>query len=270
MLFSLLFHLLFTWSVFDIYFTSPVVHPGRHFGLNDTYMVLPSQGIPKAKWGPNPWASWKQNDPIVFGSDSQSEAKDQPHDPTDPSSLTADQLDELIAEGGENADAMLQMLVQKSKDNERVRVGGFMNMEVYRDLQPPAKRLVLLVGDGLRADTLFKHHPWASLPAWAQQDLKDQVGSGHRQLTDYASALLTDKKTELDAESVPSKSESLLFDLHTAAPFLNNVACERGAWGLSHTRVPTESRPGHVALIAGMYEDVSAVTKGTLLRSYIT
>ncbi|KAL4744488.1 hypothetical protein BDW72DRAFT_208972 [Aspergillus terricola var. indicus] len=94
--------------------------------------------------------------------------------------------------------------------------------------EPPAKRLVLYVGCGLRADKAFQFFPDPSTPA----------------------------------------NDSSAQDVVPMAPFLRSRVLEHGTFGVSHTRVPTESRPGHVALIAGLYEDVAAVTTGLKLNPW--
>ena len=91
----------------------------------------------------------------------------------------------------------------------------------------PAQRLVLFVGDGLRADKAFQSFPDPS----------------------------------------PSNRDASTADVpRPLMPFLRSRVEKHGTFGVSHTRVPTESRPGHVALIAGLYEDVSAVMTGWKLN----
>lgn len=82
------------------------------------------------------------------------------------------------------------------------------DLSPLRDLDnPPAKRLVLIVSDGLRAESFFHSNC-------------------------------------------------------NRTPFLKSLILDKALIGISHTHVPTESRPGHVALIAGVYEDPSSLFKG--------
>ncbi|KAJ3102154.1 hypothetical protein HK100_004415, partial [Physocladia obscura] len=70
----------------------------------------------------------------------------------------------------------------------------------------------------------------------------------------------TDSPFHIAADGL--RADKLFENQISRAPFLQNIVLNEGTWGISRTRVPTESRPGHVALIAGFYEDVSAVMHG--------
>lgn len=78
--------------------------------------------------------------------------------------------------------------------------------------------------------------------------------------------LRADKAFQFFPDPSRSANETAAQEPRPLAPFLRSRVLEHGTFGVSHTRVPTESRPGHVALIAGLYEDVAAVTTGWKLN----
>uniref|UniRef100_A0A182M7J9 GPI ethanolamine phosphate transferase 1 n=1 Tax=Anopheles culicifacies TaxID=139723 RepID=A0A182M7J9_9DIPT len=106
----------------------------------------------------------------------------------------------------------------ESESLKQIAAGTYARMDPNRHLmnglpdgaehnQPPADRLVLFVGDGLRAESFLKYNL-------------------------------------------------------NRTTYLRNILVNRGVFGISNTRVPTESRPGHAALLGGVYEDPSAVFRG--------
>uniref|UniRef100_F1KUM5 GPI ethanolamine phosphate transferase 1 n=1 Tax=Ascaris suum TaxID=6253 RepID=F1KUM5_ASCSU len=69
--------------------------------------------------------------------------------------------------------------------------------------------------------------------------------------------------TRLVIFSADGLRSDLFFEHVNNSPFLHGIIDNgKASWGVSVSHVPTESRPGHVAILAGFYEDVSAVTSG--------
>ncbi|GFF60503.1 GPI-anchor biosynthetic protein (Mcd4), putative [Aspergillus udagawae] len=98
-----------------------------------------------------------------------------------------------------------------------VRSSQTFRVEDHLGTVTPAKRLVLFIGDGVRADKAFQ--------GFSRRSKNDNHAS-----------------------------------LWYATPFLRSRILFHGTYGISHTRIPSKTRPGHIAITAGVYEGISALT----------
>lgn len=96
-------------------------------------------------------------------------------------------------------------------------------MKSYNVGTAEAKRLVLIVGE-IFSVRLYRD----------RNSLAELSGDGLR-----ADLLFAKNGFPKEFENAPG----------IIAPNLRSIVEKRGAFGVSHTRVPTESRPGHVAII---------------------
>ena len=82
---------------------------------------------------------------------------------------------------------------------------------------------------------------------------------------------MTPHSSNLSDDELPSNRVVLLildgvradtfFECISKSPFLRNIITKKGAYGVSHTKVPTETKPGFTAICSGHFEDASLALK---------
>ena len=93
---------------------------------------------------------------------------------------------------------------------------------------------------------------------------------------------MTPHSPELSDDELPSNRVALLvldgaradsfFEAASSgkSPFLRDIIENRGVYGISHTKVPTETKPGFTAICSGHFEDASLALEGLSSRTVLT